>query len=507
MKIKLRHFLLVLSVLVISLSCQLTSPTPIMWEGTATAQIRAETNAVILATQKAIEAENVDLLPTSTSAVSQPTKTPTPEIIADGPWLVYSAPNSSGIHAYDVDTHEILNLNLPNPVYSTDLIHGLSPDRTTLVVRAGSPENFDELALYQINLPSLEVAKLSPLLSLDIQRDIVNQESSLALETLQMVTDPDGIAWSPNGRFLAFTAALDNDSSDLYIWDTLNQQVERVNALSTQNASPFWSPTSNWLISQELGNFVPESGWRSENVTGLQIPGFFMQNTIYLPELNSRGEVFVGWLAAQIFISYSETSEGATFLRQVDLEIWDASLIFDGFFEQLSFDPVSKSVVLILNEAQAAAKGMAAGMYLLEPEKSYFVLQQAGNWQQLTWDSGGRFVATGSQGLIAFEPGGEELIIAGEGDALISPDGYWMVAWGDGEHSSQGLRLYQPDSDRPLQTITAEQVTNVIWAEDSKSFFLFSEGKLYRVSFPSLKLVEIEGGFNQEELTPLIWVN
>ena len=148
MKIKLRQLLLVLVILVISLACQLTAPTPVMWEGTATAQIRAETNAVILATQRAIEEENADLLPTSTSAVSQPTKTPTPEISTDGPWLVYPAPDGSGIHAYDLDSHEILNVNLPGPIYTTDLKRGLSPDRETLVVRSGSPENFDELALY-----------------------------------------------------------------------------------------------------------------------------------------------------------------------------------------------------------------------------------------------------------------------------------------------------------------------------------------------------------------------
>ncbi len=367
MKIKLRHFLLVLVILVISLACQLTAPTPVMWEATATALIRAETNVVVLATQRAIDAENADLMPTSTSAVSQPTKTPTPEIITDGPWLVYPAPDGSGIHAFDLDSHEILILNLPEPIYTADLMRGLSPDRETLVVRAGSPENFDELALYQIDLPSLEVVKISPLLSLDIQRDIVNEESSRALETLQVVTDPDGIAWSPNGRFLAFNAALDNESSDLYVWDTLNQRVERLNGLSTQNASLFWSPSSGWLISQELGNFNPESGWRSENVIGLQVPGFISQNSIYLPELNSRGEVFVGWLAAQIFISYSKTAEGTGFLRQVDLEIWEDSIIFDGLFEQISFDPKSQSIALILNEEQAATKGLAAGVYRVDP--------------------------------------------------------------------------------------------------------------------------------------------
>ena len=507
MKIKLRHFLLVLVILVISLACQLTAPTPVMWEATATALIRAETNVVVLATQRAIDAENADLLPTSTSAVSQPTKTPTPEIITDGPWLVYPAPDGSGIHAFDLDSHEILILNLPEPIYTADLMRGLSPDRETLVVRAGSPENFDELALYQIELPSLEVVKISPLLSLDIQRDIVNEESSRALETLQVVTDPNGIAWSPNGRFLAFNAALDNESSDLYVWDTLNQRVERLNGLSTQNASLFWSPSSGWLISQELGNFNPESGWRSENVIGLQVPGFISQNSIYLPELNSSGEVFVGWLAAQIFISYSTTSAGDTFLRQVDLEIWENSLIFDGLFEQISFDPKSQSIALILNEEQAARKGLAAGVYVLIPENSYFVLQRTGNWQKLSWDPGGRFVASNSQGLVAFEPAGENLFLSGEADALISPDGYWMVAWGDGENSNKGLRLYQPDSDRALQMITAEQVGNVIWAQNSKSFFLFSEGKLYQAAFPSLSLVEIESGFNQQELTPFIWMN
>jgi Tol biopolymer transport system component len=76
------------------------------------------------------------------------------------------------------------------------------------------------------------------LLSLPLQRQVVNQEGTRAADALEVVTRPDGLAWSPDGRFLAFNAALNNDNSDLYVLDTLNDRIDRANRFLSQNTSP-----------------------------------------------------------------------------------------------------------------------------------------------------------------------------------------------------------------------------------------------------------------------------
>lgn len=505
-KINVRSLFIVMISLLVSLGCQLTSPTPASWVGTPTAQARIATNAAIRLTQESLVDEEIILIPTPEPEPTRIAPTITPIINADGPWLVYPAPDGDGIHAYDVDSHDVLEILLPEPIYTSDLPLGLSPDGLQLAIRAGSPENFDELALYLIDLPSVEPVKISPLLSLELQRKIVNQEGARALETLKAVTRKDGLAWSPDGRFLAFNAALDNDSSDLYIWDTLNQRIERLNGLYTQNASPFWSPTSSWLITQELGNYNQEVGWRPENVTGLQVPGYDDQNSLYIPYPKSIGEVFVGWLTPQDFVSYSDTTEGFSSLQQTNVDTLEKILIFDGNFDGVAFDPETLSIAMIIDEKQATAKNMEAGVYLLRPETAYFVLIRAGDWRNLSSEFGGQFVVSGFQGAYAFNSNGEGILLAGEKNILLSPGENWMLAWGDGGLSQKGLRLYQPDSELALQTVIESLIQNVVWAPDSQSFFALSDGVFYRLAFPGLSPQEIEDGFPLQVPIDFIWV-
>ncbi len=503
-RVKFIFFILFISI--VSLSCRLTSATPAAWINTTTAESRSGTNEAYLLTQEAAPEFDIDLTPIPSRTEVMSTTTPTPEIEADGPWLVYLAPGGDGIHAYDLDARTILSISLPSPVYKTDLTRGLSPDGHSLVLRAGSPLNFDELALYQIDLPSTNPTPISPLMSLSLQREIVNEGSNRAFETFKAVTLDPGIAWSPSGRFLAFNAALDNESSDLYLFDTLNNRVERLNGLYTQNTSPFWSPASNWLVTQELGDFDEEIGWRSENVSGIEVPGFDNQNSIYLPMTGSEKEVFVGWVNPQSFISYSQTSRGFQTIKQANLETFETAIIFDGYFNQAAFDPESKVLAFTIDNIFASLQGLAAGVYMVQPESQVYLLAQAGDWENLYWDQSGRFGVSGSQGVLSFSDLGEHTLIPGEDYVLQSPDGSWMLAWSGADGEAPGLRLYQPDSDRPLQTIINSPVQNAIWAPDSKSFFIHSEDFMYVIQFPSLNVLEIENGFSPEELVEWVWV-
>lgn len=481
-------------------ACQLTSPRPASWSGTPTARARALTNTAIVLTQGVVPDQDFVVTPTVATAESNPTQTPQPTIVPDGPWLVYRSPGGGGIKAYDVDTKTITEIDLPEPVYWGDLRDGLSPDGTKLVLRAGSPTETDQLALYKIDLESNQVTKITPLLSLLLQRRIVNQEGTRAFDVLDVVTRPDGLAWSPDSRYLAFSAGLDNLSSDLYIFDSANNRITRMNGLPTHNAKPFWGLNNNRLVSQELDRTGSDGSWRAENVTGVNVPEFDNQNTYYVPISESKAEVFLGWLNTNTFVSYSLTPDGPRNLRQVNVENYNFSIIQRGSFESAALDPINKNLAMILSNEDGISQEMVEGVYLLQPGDLDFQLLRGGIWNELTWDSGGMFVASGSQGLFAFSQDGENMVLPGEVSADLSPMGNWMIAWGD------GARLYQPPSIYPLQTLTEKQVENVYWQPDSRGFFIQSEGDLYSLKFPGLSFQLVEDGFSTGEALMMAWV-
>jgi WD40 repeat protein len=493
-----------------SLACSLVSPTPASWAGTPSAQARAATNTAYAQTQAAAP-------PVDTPAPSSPTPetpietlTPSPTLEPDGPWLVYPAPDGGGLRAYDVEAAITIDIHLPKPVIARDLTTGLRPNGAALYIRAGSPLNTDELAIYRVTLPEGEVTVLTPLLSILLQRRIINEQGTRAFDALAAVTAPDGLAWSPDGRYLAFLAALDGDSSDLYIYDTLKEEIERLTGLYSQSQTPFWSPQSNWLLHQELADIEPADPagitGRSEGVFALRVPSYDDQRTLYLPHPESINEVFLGWANTQTFVSYSATDGFPRSLRLVNIETGEESFVLQRYFEKTAFDPLSGTLALVLGDENAALIGLTAGVYLLPPDRAAFELLRAGIWHTLSWDSGGMFLASGPQGAFAFSPEGEGVLLADEGDLQLSPSGNWFLAWGDGLTTPVGLRLYQSPSGNFMQNITEKQVTRLFWQPDSQAFFLFSEGELFQVRFPGLKLNQIDTGFDADGPLPMVWM-
>lgn len=507
---------MVLLLLAVGMACQLTSPRPASWAGTPTAEARITSIAL---TQAALRGEAgyvfTPTIPTpEVEATLTPTLTPTPQVQANGPWVVFAVPNGARLAAYDINTKVTIEIDVPEPIIADDLNHGYAPNQRALYIRAGSALNTEELALYQIDLPAcepscngFEVSRISPLLSISLQRQIVNQEGTRAFDALTMVTRPDGLAWSPDGRFLAFTAALNNETSDLYVFDTLNNRVDRVNRYISQNASPVWAPDSSWLISQELTHNPYVEDWRATVVAGLLIPSFINQDNIYTPPTNSREEVFVGWRNVETFISYSLTVDGPQLLRQVTSDRLQESIIYEGRFKQVAFDPGSGVLAFILSHDSAIAQGMSGGIYLLLPGSTALQLQQGGNWDTLTWDPAGMFVAAGLQGVTMFTPEGESLFLPDQGNASLSPNGNWLIAYGDGEQSASGARLHQSASNHPLQTLLEDRVESLFWQPDSRGFFIQSEGVMYHFVFPGLKPIEVTNGLPTDKALEYIWVD
>lgn len=490
----------------VSLACQLTSPTPASWSGTPSAEAREATENALALTQTAQVTVETQTPVTVTPTVVLATPTEKPTAAVDGPWLVFPSADATYLIAYDLDAKVSLEIELPLPIITSDLKRGLSPDGHTLMIRAGIETNTDELAIYRIDLPTGEVKKITPLLSVTNQRKLVNESGSRVFQTLEAVTREDGLAWSPDGSYLAFIAALENNSADLYVLDLERGRIERLNGVYSQSASPFWGPLSNWLVTQELEDYDAETGWRAEAVSGLHFPGYYDQSTLYLPANGSLEEVFLGWANSQSFLSYSQTATGLTQLRQVNVDSLSVGVIYANAFSLAALDPETGAIALVLNETQAVDQGQISGIYLRKPQSAVFGLQRAGTWSSLSWEAGGAFVATGYQGVTVMTPEGETILLSGESDLSISPNGNWMIGWGNGETNVSGARLYQGPSGNLLQSITDLQVSGVYWQADSKAFFMVADGALYRVSFPGLNLVEVASGFATDTVLPMVIV-
>jgi len=81
-------------------------------------------------------------------------------------------------------------------------------------------------------------------------------------------------SWSPSGRLLAFTAAIDGPSTDLYVYDTLTDQIRRLSDGPEMATQPEWSPDSKWIIHRGLlfrGEGCEETGVWAAASDGSQV--------------------------------------------------------------------------------------------------------------------------------------------------------------------------------------------------------------------------------------------
>jgi Tol biopolymer transport system component len=135
---------------------------------------------------------------------------------------------------------------LPDGAVVKSLANAISPDGKWLAFYTGSDgrDPYD-LALNLMDLSSGQTQLLVPLLSADHPdnfrqaADTLAQQGITLVEGINQSVIPqflrdaflrgiDSLAWSPDGRYLAFAGQMDGLSSDLYVYDIESRTVERL---------------------------------------------------------------------------------------------------------------------------------------------------------------------------------------------------------------------------------------------------------------------------------------
>ena len=196
-------------------------------------------------------------------------------ISKDGPWMAYSSKasnnqyqvtvvNSDGTGMWQTPFNMQSNAGSPASPYLAGLLRK-------------SPLSYSvDAALEIIRLPEKTIREIplvsNPTIPTFVYHQFVNVPSTQ--EYIYLINRSIGFSWSPNGRYLAFTAAIDGPTTDLYIYDTLVDQVRRLTDGPDMAIHPEWSQDSKWIIHRgDYGNAegCTETGTWAAAVDGSEV--------------------------------------------------------------------------------------------------------------------------------------------------------------------------------------------------------------------------------------------
>ncbi len=481
--------------LLLTLACAIVNPTPVAWSVTATPPPPAETLAT-LPTHTSVplptrplaggsETQGQPVTPTAGQPVPEVTTTPS----SGGPWLAALGSDRQTITAIPQAGGQPISLAAPGALpFPSDLTNGASPSGGWLAFRTGSGD-LSDLSLALAHLPDGEARVLTPLLSDGIRKQMAETGPGNLPHPVRAVTRPDILAWSPDGRYLAFISAASGPAADLYLYDTRADQVRRMTSALYQAAAPVWSPDGLWIVFDELLGVGAGTDWRVLSVWATATDHNELRK-LYVPPANSIAEVLVGWRDPGNFVVYTQAPDAARNARSIPVSGRAGELLYGGPFTEAIYSAANGALIFTEDARMGAELGLSQGVYLVLGPKEEVQNVQAGDWSGLgRLDKQRWFIAHGPRGVLTITPEGAISLIPGEEECSGSPDGNWMTCWGG---SRPGLRLYRPTGGL-LQEVTIDPVDAATWRPDSKGFAYPAKGGLYEAVFPDLRPLQVSG--------------
>jgi hypothetical protein len=412
--------------------------------------------------------------PTSTvtpTPTASPFPTPMTPLSAEGPWLLGSI--RERVIAMNPDGTGLTDLKIYSRTWSTK---GWVSARVYSHFFAPS-----DASIRIVRLPSTEPVRTIRLLSDELAAQIDESEDwdpLMAPDVYQAVlTDRSTMRWSPDGRYLAFIAAIDGPSADLYVYDTQTDQVHRLTDGPNQAVLMDWSLDGKWIVHMEATNFRTWTGGFAAYFGTIAVWAASMDGSEVKKLYDTEGgiELIMGWRAPSVFVALRGHGEGPPLdLRSVDVKSGGIFSLYEGEVYRVAADWGTEAVAYIaIPEGEEIERG---GLYLLRSGDDKPIKIDVGKWalpERVVWfPETGLFYTSLAREVIVFDSSGEILMsFENEHLPVPSPDGRWLAFPGwDGTGMQPGLRLYTSDGEF-LHELSHEKVSGVIWNPDSTGVF------------------------------------
>lgn len=407
--------------------------------------------------------------------------TPPTALNARGPHVLFEGPD--GIWISNPDGSYLTRL-ANNGIGYADLHRALSPRGDALAYVGLSDEG---LTLELLRIPSGKQETLTLLQSITQDELLQDQMGDRAL-AYYTITMYDNVAWQPgDGELIAFVAARDGPSADLYTYDLETGEIMQRTDGPSQAVFPTWSPDGRYLL-HFGGSWVPPFGGailgynRLDGAWAVRVEDGAI---ITQPKPKGFHDNFVDWLDdTHYLISNADPDCIYRNLHSVEVAGLQVATVFEPcFFAQARHAPDTGAILLSLR-AKLSDSTLGEGTYLLLPSESEprRVLERSA--VQLSW--------LPESGVFNAYP---EALISSDGARIHRPPVYdrsylpavskhGHAAWQVIDHQQASVVVH-PDGGS-LRTIGELAVDAMIWDPETGNRLLIAaqDGTLYAADVP-----------------------
>lgn len=349
--------------------------------------------------------------PTSTTT-STPYPTSSVPLSKEGPWFIFTAATEENgipfLWALNPDGSGPFLL-VDEWVTQFDVRPVRNPDGSVLIAYMTQlgrrPEN---LTLKTLTLPGKETKMITPLTSETTtysDQDPNDDESNYwtVIDIALAIGYPDSMIWSPDGEWLAFVAALDGPTADVYSYEAETGTVRHLTIEPDHAYQLLWTPDSRYILHTERP-FFEGSGGRYEDTTGIWMAA---PDGSEVTQLEGSGAAdFIGWEDPTTLVVYSGSGMGFEHnLRQINIRTGEKTDIGPSCFASLAYTPKYDVFLVAMSEfvldacASVGEPYTQEGLYLITPYGSQYVTDRI--YPYLYW-SDNVFVAENSRGKQVF---------------------------------------------------------------------------------------------------------
>lgn len=300
--------------------------------------------------------------PTEVSATAAPEiteepPTPTPVIFSDaelqldgeageseGPWLLLET--SEGLKIVDANASVLGVVPIPAPFTSGSAQPAPSGGLVGFVFSNDS-ENFKGLQVYSFT--ENRVIYNQDLLAYD--GESLSFENTQAADefNLDRETAVGRLAWSSDGKQLAFISSHMGPTPDVYVLDIETGEVTQITSLPTHEVNLAWSPDDAYIFIAAVEKL--NVGYAGTGFSGWEFYAARPDGTDVIDAgegLQNRGwETMVGWYAdTQVLMVSGYGACGMFDLRILNIESGEYQMVWEGQIDEVSYAPESKRVLV-----------------------------------------------------------------------------------------------------------------------------------------------------------------
>ncbi len=410
------------------------------------------------------------------------TVTPTREerpLDENGPWILLRDQDTES------DSRKLVVTNLDGtgsiPIELSldtwDIFDWLSPSSPTLpFVISKRTEPDYEITLDVYALPSGKRVREIPLVSQQAKEEILHYaESQEAIAfpiapVIGSLTSGYQLAWSPNGRYLAYASAAGGPSADVYLLDLDDYRVRRLTSGPLQALILGWSPDSRWIV--HLSAHWYRDGFTStDSVWAVSVYGEIVR--LYGEDIGGK-QALIGWLSdTEFLVADIRFEDPFRNLRSVDISTGAITTWYKDAFCNVAIDHERHTLALVMGPYLGWRPEVEFGIYQLFQPGGALNPLLSGDFNSLEWHKELELFSveeTTDQGdsyLIFFDNVGEIMFkLSGEYLGVFpSPDGSYVLIRGYSES-----RLYSADWEQIDEFNSEGYLADIEWLKDSSGF-------------------------------------